>query len=69
MTDPRTNQRRTPQGGSDVEQRGRDERRRGAIDETDTGGFPPDAAETPDRAQPDPAVNSDPAPRKRPRGG
>jgi len=65
MTDPRTNQRRVPRGGSDVEQRGREERRRGAIDETDTGGFPPEAAEIPNRPEADPAVNSDPTPRRR----
>jgi hypothetical protein len=65
MTDPRTNQRRPPRGGSDVEQRGRDERRRGAIDETDTGGFPPDSTESPARAPADPAVNSDPSRRSR----
>jgi len=41
MNDPRTNTPKSPPGGSDVEERARKERRDGAIDDKDGGGFPP----------------------------
>ena len=53
MNDPRTNAPQSPPGGSDLEERARKERRDGAIDDKDGGGFPPvtpsKPTSTPDR--------------------
>jgi hypothetical protein len=41
MNDPRTNTPPAPAKGNDIEERARQERRNGAIDDKDGGGYPP----------------------------